>query len=170
MLSENIYIAGFVSHKLQKSLHCEECCKALYTHNAQDFHALIAVKNKGNLSFPSKDVFTVCILCEKIFREKVVVSDKSHQHSKLSMYSCQAIIIRVLTELQDKTLFPGLLSHMYDSDPVNNHPVLLISAVAETYLEVRYSFAGKEFTARNNAMKLVKSRTAMNKVVLFSGM
>lgn len=50
----------------------------------EDFHALIAVKNKGNLSFPSKDVYTICVLCEKIFREKVLQSGKSNQYIKLA--------------------------------------------------------------------------------------
>lgn len=157
------YIAGFVCLKLRRCLKCEECCQALFSHNIEDFHDLITVKKRGNLCFPSKDVFNICILCEKIFREKVSKGNEL----KLSNYACQAIVIQVLSTLQYKAVFTTLESHMSASDPLHNHLVLLIKAVAETYLQVRYSYAGKLFTARNIALKHVKSRTSMNKLVVY---
>ena len=66
------YIAGFVCHKLRNSLKCEECCQALFSQNIQEFHDLITAKKRGNLCFPSKDVFTICILCEKNIQRKGV--------------------------------------------------------------------------------------------------
>lgn len=94
--------------KLKRSLQCEECCKVLYTYNAQDFRSLIAVKNNGKLSFPSKDVFTLCIVSEKLFSENVLQSGKSQQYSEVSNFACHAIVVRVLSELQNKAIFSDL--------------------------------------------------------------
>ena len=93
-----------------------------------------------------------------------------HPYGKLSTYVCHNIVSQVLSEFQEKTVFPGLVNHMSDSDAVNNHVVLLIKAVAETYLQVRYRYAARQFTARHASLKGVQSRTKMNKLVLFSGM
>ena len=80
------------------------------------------------------------------------------------------IVSQVLSQFQEKTVFPGLVKHMLDSDPVNNHLVLLIKAVAETYLQVRHKYATRQFTARHVSLKGVQSRTKMNKLVFFSGL
>ena len=163
------YIAGFVSFKLKRSLWCESCCSVLFEQNVDDTHDLIRVKNKGNLSFPSRDVVAICLTCEKKFRERVLLSS-DHPYGKLSTYVCHNIVSQVLSEFQEKTVFQGLVNHMSDSDPINNHLVLLIKAVAETYLQVRYKYAARQFTARHASLKAVQSRTKLNKLVLFSGM
>lgn len=159
------YMAVFVCRKLKRLLKCEECCQALFSHKIEDFHDLITVKKRGNLCFPSKDMFTICILCEQIFREKVLKRSESKHISKLSNYACHAIVIQVLSALQDKSVFSNLENHMSASDPLHNHVVLLIKGVAETYLHLRYSYAGKQFTSRHKALKNVKSRNEMNKLV-----
>jgi len=128
------------------------------------------VKNKDHLSFPSRDVVTICLICEKKFRERVLLCSEQHPYAKLSPYVCHNIVTHVLAEVQEKSVFSGLARHMSDTDPVNNHLVLIIKAVAETYLQVRYRYAAKQFTARHLSLKGVKSRTRMNKLVLFSGM
>jgi len=54
-------------------------------------------------------------------------------------------------------------------DPLSNHVVLLIKAIAEKYLQVRYFYAGKHFTATMQAKKNKGSRQTLNKLVIFTG-
>ena len=163
------YIAGFVSLKLKRSLNCESCCNALFSQHLDATHVLISVKNKGHLSFPSRDVVAICLVCERKFREKVLLCS-DQPYTKLSTQALHTIVTLVLSEFQEKMVFSSLAQHMLDSEPVTNHLVLLIKAVAETYLQVRYRYAGRQFTARLISLKGIKSRTSMNKLVLFSGM
>jgi len=80
------YIAGFVSLKLKRSLKCESCCNALFNQHLDATHGLISVKNKGHLSFPSRDVVAICLVCERKFREKVLLySDQPY--AKLSTHA-----------------------------------------------------------------------------------
>lgn len=93
-----------------------------------------------------------------------------HPYGKLSTNVCHNVVSQVLSEFQEKKVVPGLVNHMSDSDPINNHLVVVIKAVAETYLQVRYRYAARQFTARHASLKGVQSRTKMNKLALFSGM
>ena len=47
---------------------------------------------------------------------------------------------------------------MYKTDPVTNHMVLPIKAIAVKYLQVRYSHADKEFSSRLLAKNKMNSR------------
>jgi len=47
-----IYIAGFVSRKLGKSLACESCVGALFGNKENLMASLIQVKNRGGLAYP----------------------------------------------------------------------------------------------------------------------
>lgn len=49
-----IYIAGFVSRILGKSLACESCVGALFDNKENLMASLIQVKNRGGLAYPSK--------------------------------------------------------------------------------------------------------------------
>lgn len=163
------YIAGFVRFKLKRSLMCEACCNVLCGKTADVTQELIRVKNKDRLLSPSRDDLDMCFTCENKFREKVLLSSE-RPYAKLSSYVCHNIVTLVLSTFQERSVFSGLAEHMSDSDPVNNHLVLLIKAVAEIYLQVRYRYAARQFTARHASLKGFKSRTKMNKLVLFSGM
>ena len=131
------YIAGFVSLKLKRSLRCESCCNALSSQHQDASHGLISVTNKGHLTFPSRDVVAICLVCGKKFREKILLySDQPY--ARLSTHACHGIVSLVLSEFQERTVFSSLAQHILESDPVTNHLVLLIKVVAETYLQVRY--------------------------------
>ena len=68
-----------------------------------------------------------------------------------------------------KTIFSHIKEHMYDSEPWSNHLDLLMKAIAEKYLQVWYSFAGKNFTAILLANNEVNSRQTFTKLIHFSG-
>lgn len=161
------YIAGFVVHKLQKSLHCEACVDALNSSSDDSMHSLIKLKSKGNLIFPSPDVMEICVYCEKLFRQEITVLNKSDM--LLSRKESCKLINSVLEYCTYKSVFSSLTDHMYESHPLDNHILLLIRSVAEKYLQVRYTYAGKQYTAKLQAKIKVKSRQTYTKLVLFSG-
>ena len=99
-------IAGFVCRKLKKSLKCEECCQALFSQNTEDFHDLIIVKKRGNLSFPSKDTFSICYLCEKIFREKIMNSTTSRNSPNYQIMLFMPLSLEFYLNFRAKLYFP----------------------------------------------------------------
>jgi len=58
---------------------------------------------------------------------------------------------------------------MLDYEPIYNHVVLLTEAVIEKYLQVRYFYAGKHYTARLHDKHRTVSRQVNTKLVIFSG-
>jgi len=58
---------------------------------------------------------------------------------------------------------------MLECEPLFNHVVLLIKAIAEKYLQVRYFYAGKHYTATMQAKQSKGSRQILTKLVLFTG-
>lgn len=58
---------------------------------------------------------------------------------------------------------------MYDTEPLDNHIYLLVKAIAEKYLHVRYDYAGKQLTAKMQSRLVVKSRQTYTKLIHFSG-
>lgn len=139
-----VYIAGFVVFKLKSTLHCETCINALFGSNSDELFSLIALKSKGGLILPSKDVIKVCILCERYFRQNVSTSS-----SPLSHITILEITQSVLSTFISKTCFQSLSEHMLECDPTSNHLVLLLKAIIEEYLKVRYFYAGKQYTAKS---------------------
>lgn len=133
IIVDYIYIVDFVCFKLSKCLKCEDCCQALFAQNMEDFHDLIAVKQNVHLCHLMM-LFTMCILCQKIFGEKFFNSAEKKLASKLPIHEGQVLVIQLLSTLQEKKkLFSSLDARMSPSDPSHNHLVLLIKAVAETY-------------------------------------
>jgi hypothetical protein len=157
-------IAGYVVFKLKTKLHCETCIAALTDSNNSDILSLINLKTKGGLIVPSQDVVQVCLTCEKFFRRNVTFSESS-----LSKKSIHDITQSVLNALQDKECFKCLYKHMFDCEPASNHLVLLLKAIVEKFLQVRYFYAGKQYTARARQKQNKVSRQVNTKLVIFSG-
>lgn len=167
--SNNIvaYIAGFVVYKLKNSLHCEVCVDALSSSSDSNMYSLIKLKSKGNLIFPSDDVIEICVSCEKLFRQEIAVVKNSEMI--LSRKESWKLVHSVLDYCTSKKIFANLSEHMYESHPLENHMLLLIRSVAEKYLQVRYTYAGKHFTEKLQTKIRVKSRQTYTKLILFSG-
>ena len=167
--SSNIvaYIAGFVLFKLEKSLNCETCINALTGIDNSTLHSLIRLKSKGDLVHPSDDVINICMWCEKKFRESVAICTDAHM--ELDKKGMQKIIISVLDYYTFKEIFSNSCKHMYETEAVNNHIVLLIKAVAEKYLQIRYFYVAKQFSASLLAKNKMRSRQTYTKLIHFSG-
>ena len=125
------YIAGFVVHKLKKSLKCETCIDALIGNDSGAIHSLIKLKSEGHLIHPSDDVIEICLCCEKMFRESVGLSVCNNADLSLGRKKFQKIVISVIENFMRKNIFAKLYEHMYDAETSHNHLVLLMKAVAE---------------------------------------
>ena len=130
-------------------------------------HSLIKLKSKGNLIFPSADIMEICVYCEKLFRQEIAILNKSDM--LVPRKEIWKLVHSVLEYCTSKKVFSNLLEHMYDTHPLENHMLLLIRSVAEKYLQVRYTYAGKHYTEKLQAKIKVKSRQAFTKLILFSG-
>jgi hypothetical protein len=89
--------------------------------------------------------------------------------SSLSKKSIHDITQSVLNALQDKENFKYLYKHMFACEPTSNHLVLLLKAIVEKFLQVRYFYAGKQHTARERQKQNKVSRQVNTKLVIFSG-
>ena len=150
--SNNIvaYIAGYIVYKLKKSLICETSISGL---TGNDIN-LIRLKDRGNLVQPSDGVVRICEQCEVLFRKSISFSADSD--ISLGRKDFQKIVYSVMKHYTNKTIFSKISNHMFDSEPCSNHLVLLLKVIAENYLQERYSYAAKHFTATllvNNKMK-----------------
>jgi hypothetical protein len=160
------YIAGFVFRKLKNSLHCEQCiCALRSTDDSSTIYNLIRAKSKGCLCFPSSDVIKICLQCEKSFRHHV-----SSDVCSLSNFQLSKLVSIVLKSFIGIDFFPSLTHHMFENSPLENHAVHLVRAVCEKYLQVRYYYAARTYSA-NLKNKLSKiSRQRGNKLIIFSGL
>ena len=98
----------------------------------------------------------------KLFRENLSCNSVEQE-------AITKIATSVLAHCSGKPVFPTLRSHMYDTSPLENHQLLLIKAVAETYLQVRYTYEGKQVTRKLAGNIKVKSRQVYTKLIHFSG-
>jgi len=134
LCSEKIvaYIAGFVVYKLRKSLHCQTCIKSLTDLNNQpNLNSLIKIKSEGGLVLPSDDVVDICLMSEKYFRQNVSSTVKTSQSLPIAI--SHTILNAVLAVYVTKPILTSLNAHMFECDPLANHVVLLIKAMAEKY-------------------------------------
>ena len=148
---------------------CETCIDALFGSDSDAIHSLIKLKSKGHLIHPSDDVIEICVCCEKMFRESIGLSKCNNEDLSLGRKKFQKIVISVIECFIRKNIFAKLYEHMYDTEQSHNHLVLLMKAVAEKYLQVRYIYAAKHFSAKLLAQNKMKSRQTYTKLIHFSG-
>ncbi|ELT89136.1 hypothetical protein CAPTEDRAFT_194474 [Capitella teleta] len=63
-----------------------------------------------------------------------------------------------------------LINHMFQTDHLDNHLGLLIRAIAEKYLQIRYYYAGKQFITMLMEKRSKISRQRSTKLVIFFGL
>lgn len=114
---------------------------------------------------PAKDVINICLSCERYFRRNVTLNDGT-----LSRTMSHKIVQSVLKHFLYKPCFENLSCHMFDSEPDTNHAVLLLKAIAEKYLQVRYHYAGKQYTSAMQSKQKKISRQVNTKLIIFSGL
>ena len=115
----------------------------------------------------SDEVINICLCCEKKFRESVAIGTDTRM--ELDKKGMQKILIYVLEYFTFKEVFSKSCKHIYETGAVNNHIVLFIKAVAEKYLQIRYFYAAKQFSARLLAKNKMRSRQTYTKLIHCSG-
>ena len=133
-----VYIAGFVVCSLRKRLVCSECvavltCTSSSSTSNQNDCGLIKTKNREGLLQPSDDVIKLCKLSESHFRSVMAPGQQPVLASSLK----QILINSVLRSCIGQQVFEDLIEHTSDSDPVDDHRVLLMKLVVDQYLVCR---------------------------------
>jgi len=113
-----IYIAGFVSRKLGKSLACESCVGALFGNKENLMASLIQVKKVsliqvgGGLAYPSDNIIKICTVCEKFYRREAFSQQNLYKIKK------DELIQRTMAEFLYTSVFEELQSHALDNHSV----------------------------------------------------
>lgn len=154
------YVAGFVVKKIIKSINCEVCIESLLGSPTVD--SLIGQKDFSDylkfLTYPSEDVFYVCLKCETYFRENLKMK------FNITKKNFEKIVLRVLLDLTSDSLFLNLNNHIADQEPINSHRYLIIKYIVEVYFDVRLKYESKLKNMSRESL-----RNYLNKIVLFSG-
>lgn len=137
-----VYIGGFVVRHLSKTLICETCVDALSGSDSDPESALISLKSRGRLHYPSYSVQRICRTAEKVIRFALKESGGKFLLKKFSEDYLLTCVLSNLTETN--TLFDDLHDHCHDQMALENHSIHLTSAVARKYLNIRLYYIGKK--------------------------
>lgn len=145
-----VYISGFVERRLKSQIKCSVCLDCL--ENDQTVSCdLIKIKNLGGLIDPQKNIFEVCNIVEQLIR----------------LYNCheknfyQKIRLKCFRALESKHVFENMTNHILEQTVIDNHKMLVISAIIDMYCKVRLHHIGKVMSedlkkkrVRNKNLKL----------------
>lgn len=147
----SLYIAGFVSHKLGSKIKWEVCNGAWFSNKNYFFYSLINKKDNG-LTYPSDDVVSICVGTEKYLK-----------FCNVKKLNKTVIITNVLSTCNNNTIFDTISYHNDENGPLNNHIVLLIKSIIDTYCDIKINY----FCRKQNENDSL--RTWYNKLILFKG-
>lgn len=150
-----IKFLGFIVRKLNLVLKCEGCLEAVEAVNLNDGpdgKGLLAVKDRGGLIIPAKDVTSISEICEKIFQEL-------ERKKQISMSTENHFLSILLKDCIGKNFFPQ--SHFLDEEI---HYSSLIKSIGKLYFKTRIY----HYVKKNND-SVQKIRFFSNKLVLFKG-
>lgn len=120
-----VYIAGFIAKKLGSLIKCERCVGTLYGTQENLMGSLLSLKDRGGLTYPSKDVIYVCKETEVDFRQTRKITARVNPNK---------ISAGVLAKCGLKDIFSCLLTE--------NHKYLMIKAIA--VVRIRYNLRNLE--------------------------
>jgi hypothetical protein len=154
---ENVvnYIADYISKKKKyKKIDCSVCPRQII---GKDMPVLSKIQDWGtSYRAPSRDVTSICTLCEKIVRQN------SH---RLTAKNMKAILSN---EVFNKLGIPfdttEMNNHVMSQDILNDHRVLLCKLIIEFYLKVRFFHEASTMSAKDEYI-----RQKYTKLILFKG-
>lgn len=149
-----VYIAGFVVFKLQKTIKCEQCIVALQGNKENFLNSLISKKNRGGLSYPSKDVIKICTIAEHFLR----INDNSLNKTGF----INILKNKVMFDCIQIDCFVTLKEHALETS--NNHIYFLVESVITKYLNIRIHFITKRRSEIANPI-----RNELTRLILFQG-
>ncbi|KAJ8380408.1 hypothetical protein SKAU_G00011860 [Synaphobranchus kaupii] len=155
------YIAGFVVKKLREKVTCMPCSQALTS--MEGTHSFLALKDRGGLQKPSKDMVAVCQATERCFQRLLRRNGgKPPQGSGVTL----AVVTQVLADCAEKNLFPGLHNHMFDTCVEANHVHILVKMASSWFCKVRLNHLARRATEKFKC-KMVRRR--LTKLIHFYG-
>ena len=156
------YIAGYVARNVLKRLPCNYCAQALTSQNSDnnDSFTLLQIADHGGLTKPSPDIAVICKETEKCYKR--IKQEKPPNGRGFSALIVSAVISKVLT--RTTPIFEELHDHQLDTEPENNHVILLVIRIVKEYVKIRNYHWGKRYTA---AVSGPKVRKQLSKLVLF---
>lgn len=149
-----IYIAGFVTYQLKKSIQCEHCIQAIIGDKDDFLNSLINKKNRGGLTYPSKDVVNICKISEHFLRVNENLLMKTNFVDQLKN--------KVMFECIQLELFNSLAEHVLNVGI--NHIYFLIESVISKYFTIRIHFITKRKSEITDPV-----RNFLTKTILFKG-
>lgn len=156
-----VYIAGYVVKNIRKQLTCDECLASLTAHcSNSNKHLLLQTKDRGGLVTASHDTVRVCTEAEKCFRRISTVKPPTGDGFS------QLLVNTATQNLMTQTvpIFPALSEHQFDTEPTDNHIVLLVKRIAREYTKIRLYHWGKQYTSSITGPKV---RKQLSKLILF---
>lgn len=150
-----IYIAGFVSHKLCTQIKCDICVQALIGSKGNYLNSLIAINDKGGLTYPSKDVIDICMVVEKYIKMFSLVNKPFN-----SLYIKNKSLGNFIN---NKQIFSSIDFHNVQNGPFTNHIILLIKSVILTFYNIKIKYLCKKQN------EIISLRSYYNKLTLFRG-
>ena len=180
------YIGGFIVRKLLTKIDCETCAHALTdnkSRNIENDHyygvnvipshcALVSFKDRGGLVTPSKSVFDILNVCEKVFKLHVCGLDSKSLQISSNKNIKRIMMYVAIKNLISTNIFTNLIEH-----DINNHEALsedlhssqLKKMVCEKYFTLRLLRYGQHYTENVIQLNNIGLRQQSNKLVLFKG-
>ena len=120
--------------------------------------SLVRCKDRGGLVKPSKCVIKTCTETGKCFKRIAkTVAVPTHPRAM------QAVVSAVMPSIIGST-FGCLNVHMFDSEPFNNHVVLMQKSIIQCYCKIRIHHLIKTHNMQSTDRKV---RKTLSKLVLF---
>jgi len=124
--------------------------------------SLIEAKTNGGLLYPSDDVVLLCEASEKCFRAHMGPTDQPNLCNNLR----SSLVSEVLAQFIGKDIFGVLMDHSLESDALNDHRIILMKKVVQSFMTIILYHQGKSFT---RSLHPQTCRSTLNKTVIFKG-
>jgi hypothetical protein len=169
------YIGGSIVRKLCKAIDCAQCREAMMADDiTKRNYSLISLKDNGGLVYPSDDVVTILIVCEKYFHCHVRGVDGHGMNSskKLQATLFRDIVRELSTTRPGKILFTSLLQHDLDTHSMTEdyHSTQVMKAIIKSFLKMRLLRYAQQHTMDVVSAGKLGKRHQLNKLVLFNGL
>ena len=169
------YIAGSIVRRLIKRLECSECFESLLSDDFTNKNlSLIGLKDNGGLIYPSDDVITVVMVCEKHFHRRVLgITGKGINTSKhLSALLSRDIIRELSSTRPGKILFSSLLHHDIQTHCVNEdfHSTQIMKTIIKYYLDMRLLRYSQHYTQNVVLAGKLGKRQQLGRLVVLNGL
>lgn len=146
------YIAGWVIRKVVPKLRCDDCraalvCTVVPGHTKRIYH-LLTLKNNGGLVVPSTGAASIVHLAEKCIQRLMNI------HSVKNICSFTRVLMMVREMVGERDIL-DMRVHIIDTQHgIDNHFTTLLSALVETYYNLRQHHIAKMYNIKKTRLHL----------------